>query len=124
MTVLFGVGCITISAIFRSRYDIMEYKYSLKDEIDFVAWIASNGLMESDGRIRNEREIQIYGVPKKPRNCIQRIDFLRSYAEQFKNRSLPAEWRESDRTYVLNYISRIAIPSIEQMRQVTLGDLV
>lgn len=99
-------------------------KYTVADELDFVAWIASNGMSDRNGKIKNNEEIDADGIPKKARSCYQRMQFLRKYAEQWENRRLPEGWDSLSRRLVTQYIYNIAIPTVSALREVQLGDLV
>jgi hypothetical protein len=99
-------------------------KYVVSDELNFVAWIASNGLTDSKGMIKNDLEIECDGLPRKVRTCLERIDFLRKYAEGWKTRNLPEDWTELHRKIIVGYIYTIAIPTVESLREIQLGDLV
>lgn len=99
-------------------------KYTVADELDFVAWIASNGMSDRNGKIKNNEEIDADGIPKKARSCYQRMQFLRKYAEQWQTRMLPEDWDSLSRGVVIAYIYNIAIPTVSSLREVQLGDLV
>jgi hypothetical protein len=98
--------------------------YTVQDELNFIAWIASNGISDHNGRIKSDEEINGDGIPRKARSCFQRIEFLRKYAEGWNKRSLPDGWDESDKVSVVDYIFIIAIPTVASLREVQLGDLV
>lgn len=99
-------------------------KYTVADELDFVAWIASNGMSDRNGKIKNNEEIDADGIPKKARSCYQRMQFLRKYAEQWENRLTPEGWTDSMVALVKTYIYNVAIPTVSALREVQLGDLV
>jgi hypothetical protein len=97
--------------------------YLVEDECDFIAWIASNGVLDRNGRLKSDKEVEEDGKPKI-RSGIARIDFLRNYSDGWQKRKLPSGWKEIHRRMVSSYIRDIAIPSVIQMREVILGDLV
>lgn len=99
-------------------------KYSVEDELNFIAWIATNGRMDFRGRMYSEYEIAENGLTRIDRSPIERIELLHQYLHSWDNRNLPEGWDRSNRTTVKNYITTIAIPSVKSMRQLTLGDLV
>lgn len=98
--------------------------YTVNDELDFIAWIASNGLMNRIGKMYTDAEREEYGTTRYNRSAVDRIELLSHYSYGWKDRNLPEEWNEADRASVLGYIQDIAIPSIRSMRDLTLGDLV
>lgn len=99
--------------------------YTVQDEMDFIAWISSNGTANRHGKLRNDEELDFYGTPKRARTCSQRIDFLRNYADIWKRRyKMPGGWDKNSRKAVLDYIFNIAIPTVSSLRDVQLGDLV
>jgi hypothetical protein len=99
-------------------------KYTLNDELNFIAWIASNGTTDCNGKIKNDSEVEEDGLPRKARTCSQRIDFLRKYAGSWSDRILPDGWEPKMRGMVTDYIFTIAIPTVSALREVQLGDLV
>ena len=100
----------------------MEYK--VEDELNFVAWIASNGRMDFRGRMYSDKEMDENGITRKNRSPIDRIEFLSRYLRSWQYRFLPEGWTSKDRMTVLKYVTNIAIPSVKAMRDLTLGDLV
>ena len=101
----------------------MEDNYTVLDEFNFIASIASNGQMDYMGKIKNESEMEADGVPK-PRTALQRIEFINNYGFLFVNRQLPEGWTEQDRKKVMSYIRDYILPFLNQTRSLQLGDLV
>jgi hypothetical protein len=130
-----GDGCLSKNRYFHLKCDIIgEYmeesnvvefpKYTVYDELNFIASIASNGTLDRNGMLKTEFEMEEFGIPNKSRTCIERIQFLDNYVYQWKNRDLPTGWGNMDKAAVLNYINLVAIPTIKALREVQLGDLV
>lgn len=97
--------------------------YELDDELNFVAWIAFNGLADHKGAIKTPEQIEEDGTPK-PRTTLQRIDFLNDYVDQFYKRDLPNGWTTEDRGELVAYITLEVIPMLRNMRVIQLGDVV
>jgi hypothetical protein len=97
--------------------------YTVTDELNFVAWIASNGQTNYEGCVKTKEEIEEDGSPK-PRTCLQRIDFLRKYLDLWRQRKTPPEWTRGNKREVVDYIVSIAIPTLQSMRDLQLGDIV
>lgn len=98
-------------------------EYTLEDELNFIAWIATNGQVDYQGKVKNKAEIENDGLPKK-RFALQRIDYLRKYRDLWRKRELPVGWIKSNRKQVIDYIDEIAIPTIQSLRDLQLGDVV
>lgn len=101
----------------------MYIMYPVEDELNFIAWIASNGTLDHKGRVKSAEEIEEDGRPKI-RSGLQRIEFLRNYSDSWDSRILPEGWGVVKKRMVMSYIRDIAIPCVIQMRELTLGDVV